>query len=129
MIYGDSGDVGFPDFAAIAQSSNLYVYCSNNPLIKIDPTGFKESKSSVRRRMNDKYEIWGFIYGQDIAPTRKMIFGTHYVYYNGCELIAVYNARFQLGIRRDLSDIINDAETNNMGSRVGPWCGIWEPSR
>jgi hypothetical protein len=53
MIYGDSparinerqDPLGLniytyaPDINAIRQSSNLYVYCGNNPLMYIDPTG------------------------------------------------------------------------------------------
>ncbi len=39
MIYGDNGTEGFPDFAAIMQSSNLYAYCGNNPLRYTDSTG------------------------------------------------------------------------------------------
>lgn len=39
MIYGDNGETGFPDFAAISQSSNLYVYGMNNPVKYTDPSG------------------------------------------------------------------------------------------
>lgn len=39
MIYGnDSGDNHMPNIAAIIQSSNLHVYCMNNPLRWIDPS-------------------------------------------------------------------------------------------
>ena len=38
MIYGDdNGKV--PSISAIMQSCNLYVYCGNNPILRIDPTG------------------------------------------------------------------------------------------
>ena len=39
MIYGDNGGNGFPNIAAILQSSNLYAYCGSNPILRIDPTG------------------------------------------------------------------------------------------
>jgi len=39
MIYGDDPDNKSPLIAAITQSTNLYVYCTNNPLIYVDPDG------------------------------------------------------------------------------------------
>ncbi len=43
MVYGDKeykdGETKIPDINAIMQSSNLYVYCMNNPLKYIDSTG------------------------------------------------------------------------------------------
>ena len=45
MIYGDNPQdplglgIYTPNIAAIMQSSNLYVYCGNNPLMYVDPTG------------------------------------------------------------------------------------------
>ena len=39
MIYGDDPDNKFPLISAITQSTNLYVYCANNPLIYVDPDG------------------------------------------------------------------------------------------
>ena len=41
MIYGDSPSGSFmPDILAIRQSSNLYLYCTNNPTAFTDPTGY-----------------------------------------------------------------------------------------
>lgn len=43
MIYGDKeykeNETRIPDINAIMQSSNLYVYCGNNPIARSDPTG------------------------------------------------------------------------------------------
>lgn len=42
MIYGDqadSPDALLPDILAIKQSGNLYVYCANDPVFHVDPTG------------------------------------------------------------------------------------------
>lgn len=38
MIYGASGD-NIPTVAAVVQSSNLYAYCMNNPVMYNDFTG------------------------------------------------------------------------------------------
>jgi RHS repeat-associated protein len=45
MIYGDGGNAT-PNLAAIRQSSNLYIFCINNPLMFIDPSGYKIKLSS-----------------------------------------------------------------------------------
>lgn len=40
MIYGDnSGDIPVPSISAILQSSNLYAYCTNDPVNRCDPLG------------------------------------------------------------------------------------------
>ena len=43
MIYGDQqfedGEVKIPDYHAIVQSANLYVYCANDSVNGVDPTG------------------------------------------------------------------------------------------
>lgn len=39
MIYGDNNS-SIPDITAIMQSSNCYVYCMNNPIRWIDPSGY-----------------------------------------------------------------------------------------
>lgn len=52
-----------------------------------------------------------------------MQYGTHCVDYNGCELIAVYNALFQLGDRHALAGIIYDARTTG-GVSWGPGA-VW----
>ena len=39
MIYGDANSTGNPSLYSIMQSSNLYAYCINNPIIHLDSTG------------------------------------------------------------------------------------------
>ena len=39
MIYGDNGERGLPDFAAIVQSGNRYAFAMNNPIRFIDSYG------------------------------------------------------------------------------------------
>ncbi len=45
MIYGDRAHeedaIKQPDIQAISQANNLYVYCLNNPILLVDPTGLR----------------------------------------------------------------------------------------
>ena len=45
-----------PDINAIIQSSNLYIYCGNNPLKFIDPTGFSY-ENSIKDLGGGVYEV------------------------------------------------------------------------
>ena len=49
MIYGDNPDKdnSVPNISAIMQSSNLYVYCTNNPVMLVDPTGEYNRQAAV----------------------------------------------------------------------------------
>ena len=56
MIYGDQqfeeGEVKIPDYYAIVQSANLYVYCANDPVNGTDPTGlidWRDASNIIRR--------------------------------------------------------------------------------
>ncbi|MDR1066061.1 MAG: hypothetical protein LBL35_01315 [Clostridiales bacterium] len=81
MIYGDSpGENPAPNIYAIAQSSNLYAYCMNNPVALIDPFGedfiwltskksapFPESKpifhmGHTSALVQDKDKAWRYFY-------------------------------------------------------------------
>lgn len=57
MIYGDNRNNGNPSIAAIMQSSNLYVYCGNNPIRWIDPTGANWDAFDAHLMPGDRAEI------------------------------------------------------------------------
>lgn len=97
------------DTPAIEETGN-FIYNRDNTSLAF----FQEKRKDAEQKIYDeniKHEKWGFIYGQGLGPTKNMQYGTHYVDYNGCELIAVYNALFQLGDRHPLSNIIYNART------------------
>ncbi len=55
MIHGDKqygeGEAKIPDYSAIAQSLNLYVYCMNDPVNRADPSGlisWQEASNIIR---------------------------------------------------------------------------------
>jgi len=52
-----------------------------------------------------------FIDNQRGEPVASMLYGTHNIWYNGCELIAVYNALLALDQPKDLSAIVRDFES------------------
>ncbi len=53
MIYGDDGNGGIPNIAAIMQGSNLYVYVRNNPVNRWDTTGRLEEQDKTILDKND----------------------------------------------------------------------------
>lgn len=69
MIYGDE-NTGIPSMQAIMQSINLYVYCGNDSINRVDISGFE----------------WGYI--RDFAGDLEMIFGyTNYSFgYGGVRI-------------------------------------------
>ena len=63
MIYGDSNS-NVPSYSAIAQSSNLYVYCANAPVNFVDPFGLV-SVIFVANDMRDQAEVRKSVYQEN----------------------------------------------------------------
>ena len=57
MIYGDNGNHGTPNIDAIMQSSNLYVYCMNDPINYTDSTGHRSKKGADKIIKNNAQNI------------------------------------------------------------------------
>lgn len=69
---------------------------------------------------NSNFKIDGLIYNQNIEPINNMRFGIRPMSYNGCEIIAMYNAAYLLGNPMKLQDIAYDMEF--VGSMLyGEW--------
>ena len=126
------------DVVGSVANCNVFAYCQNKPINYVDPTGFliisslvvsflfgltvgfalgaylfndfAYSKAKRNYHHNIKYEPIGYVYGQDTFPTSEMIFGYYGMGYNGCELIAIYNAAKLLNKSLLLSDIVYDFE-------------------
>jgi len=51
-----------------------------------------------------------FIFGQGLPEVANLKYGNYTIRYNGCELVAIYNALVNLDAPRDFKDIIASAE-------------------
>ncbi len=71
----------------------------------------RRNKYSERNlSLNKQYIFDGYIFGQSNHPISSMRYGCFNMSYNGCELIAVYNALKYLGFFKPLYEIISDFE-------------------
>ena len=109
-------------------SYNLFAYCENDGVNAVDYEGSSPVSAAAKvlgfandvlmaeshykhNKKLDKH-VRGYINGQDFWPYCKFQYGVGTLDYNGCELIAIYNALRALGKTRKLSKIIYDFEFN-----------------
>jgi len=121
-----NGDM--PEFAIIGQTvlgHNLYAYCENQPVSRIDYSGHSwvsqialfvtggalySSVALLHYFYNRTKTINGYIYNQNTGNASKLWFGFFKSSYNGCGWIATYNATLMLGKRVEPHDIIRHYE-------------------
>ena len=102
----------------------MFAYCNNNPVMYVDPDGFRTIEnvdtdhlyfyaSAVGRyisNLNKMKDYSGIIDDQDDEPVASLMYGKKTMSYNGCELIAIYNAIFLYGGEPSLPAIALSAE-------------------
>ena len=149
-----SGDVHCDTGTSII-GTNIYAYCDNDPVNFVDPSGFAPDLSwmmgaarwakdfglqfsgmsllmaqqhlAYNRKIEENYGIVPYmIFNQSTDSYGKMQFGTRDIWYNGCGLIAIYNAMSFLGKPKPMSQIIYDFEKDIIN---GTWAagefGTW----
>ena len=83
-----------------------------------------------RYRYNKKKlgHYYGYVFGQGYNPVCKLLYGGagNNLGYNGCGVIAIYNALIYLGKRQDLTQVLLEAEMNGLPWRAGNWGTRWE---
>lgn len=106
-----------------ANRINLFSYCGNNPVCRMDYNGnfwltlivavvtlAYLGNNVVHGVYNQGKERRGYIYNQKEGWASKLWFGFFRSSYNGCGWIATYNAAIMLGRHIDASDIISEYE-------------------
>ena len=90
----------------------MYGYCINNPVIYMDINGNDILKSNIQNKAeknriyNNQYSYSGYIYGQSNFPIGNMKLGDKTLSYNGCEIVATYNAMLLLGADTTIQNVI-----------------------
>lgn len=76
----------------------------------VDYTFMYSKMALVNYEYNLNYNISGLIYNQNYGDVAKMRYGRKTMDYNGCEIIAIYNAAYLLGKPMKIQDIAYDME-------------------
>ena len=113
----NADDVGFIGYSGEQLSYNAFAYCENNAVNRYDDSGYLTSYIhyninyiiylSNRRQLVNK-----LIHGQGVCAAKNMLYGLGKISWNGCELIAIYNALILHGVYVPLPKIIYEAEKN-----------------
>ena len=115
FVNSDSDKCCNPEYNLVA--SNLYTYCLNRPTRFTDTTGngtISELLALSHLSYNSKINVGdSYINGQAVGNVAKMKYGIARISYNGCELIAIYNALLKLGKKDTLAHIIFEFEMNS----------------
>ena len=142
----NADDTEFISSSGTAIGDNIFIYCENNPVNNVDYTGqwfhnlaayrdyhkkrckghawrsFLTKYKNVNERYNFNKKTCGsyrnYILGQGLNPVSNMVYGAsrRLISNVGCELIAVYNALKWLGHYQSFSQVILEAEMNDL-----PW--------
>ncbi len=122
----NADDTNYLNVTGTVLGCNLFAYCENDAVNCVDESGSSPvsvaakvlgfandvlmAKSHYKdNKKLDKY-VTGYINGQNFRPYCNYEYGVGTLDYNGCELIAIYNALQALGKARKLSKIIYDFE-------------------
>ena len=112
-------------------SLNLFAYCGNNPVVRIDASGnawryfldvIYSINNWVHKIYNKKLSVNGYIYNQGKGVASQYWFGYFRSSHNGCGWIATYNALVMLGNAQQPHAIISYYE--NSGALVYGAAGI-----
>ena len=114
-------DVNYIGVSDTAVSYNAFAYCENDPVNGWDPSGrLQKEMATVYEAINyfqtlnaSSKERSAYIYDQNIGYISNLIYGGFPISYNGCELIAVYNALKYLGKFMLFYKVIYYAEIND----------------
>ncbi|MCL2678881.1 MAG: hypothetical protein FWF18_01055 [Dehalococcoidia bacterium] len=120
MVYGDDPQdplglgVYVPSLVAIWQSGNLYVYCMNNPVMGIDPTGLR---TYIVNGINNQYGSEGPQYARDLRDM-LVAMGVQDV-----RIISVYQVKRADGTIQNVLNILDGA-----GKVIGEMIGFRDTS-
>lgn len=114
-------DVNYIGATESEVSYNPFAYCGNDPLNHSDPSGrLQKELATVYAAINyfktlsaSSKERSAYIYDQNVWYISNLIYGGFPISYNGCELIAVYNALKYLGKFMLFYEVIYYAEIND----------------